>query len=283
MNEGRVGLIGDPVEHSLSPAFQQAAFDATGLGWRYELWPTAAAAVPARVARLASGDMRGANVTVPHKEAVFELLAVTTELARRVGAVNTIVRDGARLWGDNTDVPGFLAPLKVRGFDFERCQAVVLGAGGAARRGVFSLLDAGVRRVTVVNRSVERANALAVSLADPRIDVAPTMNAHISATSATLLVNATSLGWSGAALPCNPATFAALPAGALAYDLTYRDTPFLRAAAQAGVATLDGLPMLVEQGACSFELWTGLEAPRALMWDAAVAARAARIHTLPAD
>jgi shikimate dehydrogenase len=278
---GRVGLIGDPVEHSLSPAFQQAAFDALGLRARYELWRTTAAQLPDRLAELRTGAALGANVTAPHKEAVFAAMDEVSDLARRVGAVNTIIQRAGRLLGDNTDAHGFLAPLRARQFNFAACDAVVLGAGGAARGVVVALLEAGARRVTIVNRSRSRADAMVAAIGDARLSTARAANATDVAEAAQLLVNATALGWEGVQLPCDARTFSVLAAGALAYDLTYRETAFLRAAAEAGVEPLDGLAMLVHQGARSFELWTGRDAPVDLMWASALQARARRYDSEP--
>lgn len=272
----RVGLIGDPVEHSLSPAFQQPAFDALGLDVRYELWPTPLAMLPSRLDDLRAGRARGANVTVPHKEAAFAAMDDVSDLARRAGAVNTIVPRDGRLYGDNTDIYGFIVPLRERGVRFAALDAIVLGAGGAARGIVVALLDAGVRRVHVVNRTADRAERLAAALADERVVPAPSSAAIALAPSAGLLINATSLGWDGQELPVDRGVFAALPSTSIAYDLTYRETPFLRAARDVGRASIDGLSMLVHQGARSFELWTGQPAPVEVMWKAAIAARAAR-------
>lgn len=272
----RVGLIGDPVEHSLSPAFQQPAFDALDLDVRYELWPTPLALLPDRLADLRAGRAIGANVTVPHKEAVFAAVDEVSDLARRAGAVNTIVPRDGRLYGDNTDIHGFIVPLAERGVRFSEMETIVLGAGGAARGIVVALLDAGARRVHVLNRTVERADCLAAALGDDRVVPAATTAATALAPAAALIVNATSLGWQGQELPLDASVLAALPRTAIAYDLTYRETPFLRAARDTGLATIDGLPMLVHQGARSFELWTSRAAPIDVMWSAAVAARAAR-------
>lgn len=272
----RIGLIGDPVEHSLSPAFQQPAFDLLGLNVRYELWPTPLATLPERLDDLRAGRAHGANVTVPHKEAACAAMDEVSDLARRAAAVNTIVARDGRLFGDNTDIYGFIVPLAQRAVDFRRLDAIVLGAGGAARGIVVALLDAGVRRVHVVNRTVVRAERLAEELADPRIIPASSSTALEVAPTAGLLVNATTIGWDARELPIDRAALMALPAAAIAYDLTYRDTPFLAAARGAGLVTIDGLPMLVHQGARSFEMWTGQLAPIDIMWAAAVAARAAR-------
>jgi len=272
----RIGLIGDPVEHSLSPAFQQPAFDALGLDIRYELWPTTLEMLPGRLDDLRAGRALGANVTVPHKEAAFAAMDDVSDLARRVGAVNTIVPRRGRLFGDNTDVHGFLVPLRERGARLDELEAVIIGAGGAARGIVVALLDAGVSRVNLLNRTAGRAERLAAELQDDRVVAARSEVALALAPRTGLLVNATSIGWHGDTLPVDPDVFLALPRDALAYDLTYRETPFLRAAGAAGIATIDGLPMLVHQGARSFELWTGRPAPVEVMWAAAVAARAAR-------
>lgn len=271
----RVGLIGDPVEHSLSPAFQQPAFDALGMAIRYELWPTPLAELPARLDDLRAGRAIGANVTVPHKEAVFAAMDDVSDLAQRVGAVNTIVRRGDRLYGDNTDAYGFIVPLRDRGVEFSRLDAVVLGAGGAARGVVVALLDAGVQRVHVLNRTVERARRMVAEIDDPRLMSGSTGD-DSGITGAGLIVNATSLGWHDDALPIDREAFDRLARDAIAYDLTYRETAFLRAARAAGLAAIDGLPMLVHQGARSFELWTGRPGPVDVMWSAAVQARAAR-------
>jgi shikimate dehydrogenase len=273
---GRIGLIGDPVAHSLSPAFQQAAFDALGIPVRYELWRTSVEEVPARLAALRSGEIYGANVTVPHKEAFAAAVDRLSEVARRAGAVNTLMLDDeGQLFGDNTDVHGFIQPLLARDFPFAERAVVVLGAGGAARAVVVALLDAGIQGITIANRTIERADALASDLNDARIATCTLAEADRAASGAGLAINATALGWHDEA-PVGETFYRQLAPGALAYDLTYRDTPFLAAAASAGLETLDGLPMLVHQGARSFELWTRRSAPVELMMQAAEAARAER-------
>ena len=272
----RIGLIGDPVEHSLSPFFQQPALDSLGLDIRYELWPTPLAALPGRLDDLRAGRALGANVTVPHKEAVFAAMDDVSDLALRAGAVNTIVPRNGRLFGDNTDIHGFVVPLREREVRFEGLDAIVLGAGGAARGIVVALLNAGVRRIHVLNRTIARAEHLAATLGDDRVRSATSDQAQALASDAGLIVNATSIGWQGHDLPLDPAAFGVMPPAAIAYDLTYRETPYLPAARAAGLATIDGFPLLVQQGARSFELWTGQPAPIDILWSAALAARAAR-------
>jgi shikimate dehydrogenase len=272
----RVGLIGYPVDHSLSPAFQQAAFDALGIDARYELWPTEPSAVPERIDSLRSSDTLGANVTVPHKGRAFELVDDVSDIARRARAVNTVVNRDGRLTGHNTDVHGFLAPLDERGFSVADATVVVLGAGGAASGVLVALLSAGCFRVTVANRTPARAEALRDEL-DPSIQVAPlTEEIAGDLSRASLLVNTTAVGWDDDTLPLPETALAALPGDALVYDLTYRETGLLRAAKRLGYQTIDGLPMLVHQGAASFQLWTDREPPLGAMWQAALAARAER-------
>ena len=278
----RVGLVGDPVSHSLSPAIQQPAFDALGIPARYELWPTPAAELPARVAGLRALDALGANVTVPHKVAVIGLLDAVAALARRAGAVNTIVNRDGRLLGDNTDIHGFAVALGDACPDAAGRSALILGAGGAARAVSLALAGMGVASVAVANRDPDRAARLAADVGPPT----PRVVAYDAATlsdelkRATLLVNATSVGWRPGEAPLPLGLLDALPAGALVVDLTYRDTDLLAAARQRGLATLDGLPMLVHQGARAFELWTGKPAPLAAMLAAARRARDERARSV---
>lgn len=272
----RIGLIGDPVEHSLSPAFQQPAFDALGLDIRYELWHTTSAQLPGRLDELRAGRARGANVTVPHKESAFALMDDVSDVARRAGAVNTIVPRDGTLFGDNTDVHGFIVPLRERGVAFDTLDAVIIGAGGAARGVAVSLLDAGVHSLTILNRTRARAETIVATLSDVRLRAGALDDANVACVGAGLIVNATSLGWNAEVAPLDVDTMARAAPDAIACDLTYRETPFLRSARAAGLAALDGLAMLVHQGARSLELWTGREAPVDLMWQAALAARAAQ-------
>ncbi len=271
----RVGLIGDPVVHSISPVFQQAAFDALALAARYEAWHTPAAVLAERIAGLRAPDILGANVTVPHKQAVLPLLDRLHPLAARTGAVNTIVNEGGRLVGYNTDITGFLEALRLDGgIDPQGTRAVVLGAGGAARAVVLALLDAGASRVRVLNRTAARAAALVAELADGRGDSAalePDQAARLLA-GADLVVNCTTVGMRHSAQERDlPVPADAIPAGTMVVDIVANPpvTAFLAAAAERGCRTLGGLPMLVRQGAAAFALWTGLQAPVSVMMDAA--------------
>lgn len=270
----KLGVIGDPVSHSISPAMQQPALDAIGLNATYERWQTSAAELPARIATLRQPGYLGANVTVPHKQAVMPLLDETSPLARQVGAVNTIVSRNGGLSGDNTDVYGFATSLLETCPDAATRNVVILGAGGAARGVAIALTQIGVPSIAVVNRNRERAETLCADLGFAE------MRAHaghqLPLNDAGILINATSLGWHAGDMPIEADALSALPAHALVVDLTYRDTDLIDAARARGLATLDGLGMLVHQGALAFERFTGQPAPLDVMWSAARAARAPR-------
>ena len=280
MTDGRlrVGLIGDPVAHSISPSMQQPALDALGIPATFELWHTLAADLPARIASLRAPDVLGANVTVPHKPGVMDHIDDVSPLARRAGAVNVIVQRDGRLSGDNTDIHGFAVSLEEACPNARVRPTLILGAGGAARAVVLALEAMGVDSIALANRNPERAEALAADLAPTPIRLAGTDQRSLvpELRRAAILVNATSLGWHRGEIPIPLDLLSALPRNAIVVDLTYRDTDLLEAARARGLATLDGLAMLVHQGARALELWTGREAPVAVMMDAARCARAAR-------
>lgn len=274
-----VVLIGYPLKHSVSPAFQQAAFDSCGLGVRYEKWETEAERLAEAVNKLRQPSMLGANVTIPCKEGIIPLLDELSDTAVRIGAVNTVVNRDGRLMGFNTDVEGFTTALtEDAGFAFRNKRVVLLGAGGVARAVVFALLNEEVRSVTVFNRSVERGRRLVSSFAGEagRIELSALPWTELETSSALqdsdLLVNCTSIGMRyGATESESPLRAELIPHDALVYDLVYNpeETPFLREAKKAGAKTLGGLSMLVYQGAASFELWTGKKGQVDIMFKSA--------------
>jgi shikimate dehydrogenase len=271
-----VGILGYPLAHSISPAFQQAACDHYSLPARYEAWPVPPENLEAGVRKLRDESYLGANVTVPHKEKVKAFLDHIDPWAKSIGAVNTIVREGDRLVGYNTDAYGFIRSLKDMGqFDPRGKNVVILGAGGAARAAVFGLAQEGVASLTIANRTIARAQALAdevrgsvasisaVSMADADLKQA--------AAGADLIVNSTSIGMRhGDAEGLSPVAASFIPSHALVYDMVYNpeETPLLVEARKAGARTLGGLPMLIYQGAAAFERWTGREAPVDVMFEA---------------
>jgi shikimate dehydrogenase len=271
----RIALLGHPVAHSLSPAFQQAALDALGVDARYEAWDTAPGDLPIALERLRSAELLGANVTVPHKEAVFRLVDRLEPMAERVGAVNTVVRRDGQLHATNTDVAGVRRALE--GVGLRGASVVLIGAGGAARAVVIALIDAGAARLTIANRTEERARPLA-DLASGRMDVrvcaldASSEVLRSAMSAATLVVQSTSLGMlHGPGEEATPVDSGLFVPGQVAFDLVYNPerTPFIEAAERAGARTIGGLAMLVHQGAEAFRLWTGLEPPVEVMFGAA--------------
>jgi shikimate dehydrogenase len=271
----QVGVIGDPVAHSLSPVFQQAAFDALGIPARYERWHTPAQELPARIGSLRSSGFFGANVTVPHKVAVAGLVDTLSETARRLGAVNTVIYRGGRLHGDNTDLYGFMRSLLTVRPSVERDRVLIIGAGGAARAVVAAVAEIGVTGVTIANRSRDRAEQLLANLRIGAAEIIPLTDWDLmrAIRDHSVIVNATSIGWNDDQTVLAPELLDAVDPQGLIADLTYRDTPLLVQAKARGLRTLDGLPMLVHQGARSFELWTGRDAPIDVMMAAAERAR----------
>jgi shikimate dehydrogenase len=274
-----IGLIGYPVRHSISPYFQQAALDYYQLDIRYQAWETAPQKLEATIAKLREPQNLGANVTVPHKEAVLPLLDEVDELASLIGAVNTIVKKDNKLWGFNTDAHGFLQALHKEGhFNPEGKRVVILGAGGVARAVCFALMREKANSVLILNRTLVRAKALADSLrshmAEIGLKTEVTTLPWQSLTSGGtfdrchLIVNCTSVGMKDNSQEGqSPLSLEVIPRGILVYDLVYNPcpTPLLQLAQKAGANILDGLSMLVYQGVASFELWTGKEAPVDIM------------------
>ena len=279
----RVVLIGHPVAHSLSGAMQQAAFDALGIDARYELWDRTPMALGEAIIEIRSEDFLGANVTIPHKERVVPMVDRLTEEASATGAVNTITRDGRRLVGHNTDVPGFKVALdRLVGKQKMPKQAVVLGAGGGARAVVYGLITEGFQRVIVFNRHLHRAEGLVKhfgrSAAHMELRAMPWHESIIEAEVAKtkVLVNATSIGLAG---DVSPVPAEVLHGELLVLDVIYSRTRLLRDAAAAGAATADGELMLLHHGAAAFTLWTGQPAPLELMQAKLVEARAGGLRS----
>jgi len=285
-----VGVMGWPIEHSVSPAMHNAAFAALGLDGCYLAFAVPPQRLPEAVRGVRALGLRGVNVTVPHKQAVIALMDELTPEAARIGAVNTILvrggsvidgattSEGPALVGHNTDASGFLAALREAGFEPRGCRALVLGAGGAARAVVYALASVGAQ-VTILNRRPERAAALAAEYASffpaARLSaeiLAPEVLARV-APGADLVVNATSLGMAPAIDTTPWPEETPFPAGGLLFDLVYnpRQTRCMNQALAAGARALDGLRMLVYQGAEAFQLWTGVRPPADVMLAACLA------------
>jgi shikimate dehydrogenase len=264
-----VGVIGDPVDHSLSPAIHNAAFTALGLDWVFVAFPVPAGGARDAVDGVRALGIRGLSVTMPHKAAVLDALDGLSPTATALGAVNCISRGPhGTLVGDNTDGAGFVGGLRADfGFDPAGARCVVLGAGGAARAVVLALAAAGAAAVQVVNRTEANARTAAALAGRAGSVAGPDVVAG-----ADLVVNATPVGMAGdAGLPCDPTL---LGPGQLVAELVYHParTPLMAAAREQGARTANGLSMLVHQAAVAFELWTGSPAPVEVMAGAARAA-----------
>jgi len=284
-----VGLIGYPLGHSVSPPMQQAAFDHYRLDLRYEVWETEPAQFDALAERLRHRSTLGANVTVPYKETVLPLLDSLDELARQIGAVNTVVNKEGKLSGYNTDAEGFLRALRQEGgFEPRGKRVVLLGAGGVAKAAGFALARAGVKSLAITDIVGERAQGLTSSLRQLGVEVnvldgeEESLEAALS--NCDLVVNCTPVGMKHSPSESqSPLEAKLIPKGALIYDVVYNpiETPLLLAAKSVGARTLGGLAMLVYQGAAAFELWTGKKAPIDIMFAAAKGALMERETRLP--
>jgi shikimate dehydrogenase len=255
------GVLGHPVEHSRSPAMQNAAFEAVGLDWRYVKLPVAPDVLEETVRALPDSGYRGANATIPHKQAALALADAASDAARAIGAANTLTFADGQVHADNTDAAGLLAALPR---DPSGMTALVLGAGGAGRAAAWALREAGAE-VSVWNRTPERAKSLAADLG---------VASEEAPVGAELVVNATSVGLRPGD-PIEELPVAWIEAPSLAVELVYGDheTPFSAWALSVGAELVDGLEVLVRQGALSFERWTGREAPLEVMRRAARASR----------
>jgi shikimate dehydrogenase len=263
-----VGVIGDPVAHSLSPLLHNTAFAALGLDWVSLGFPVPAGSAAEAVQGAAALGIRGLSVTMPHKEPVAALVDRSSPIARRLGAVNCVTFDSGTSSGDNTDGPGLVAALRRgTGFDPAGQRCLVIGAGGAARAAIAALAEGGASDVVVVNRTPERALA-AAALAE-RVG---RVGAADEASECDLVVDATPLGMTGhenaaeVAL-VDPSLF---HSGQVVVDLVYDppETRWLAAARARGATVANGLGMLVHQAALQLEKWTGQTAPVEAMWAA---------------
>lgn len=267
-----VALLGDPVAHSWSPQLHNPAFRHQGLNWAYVALRVEAEELGAAVEGLRALRFAGANVTIPHKEAVMPLLDEHAERADAVGAVNTIIvkreEDGARLRGDNTDVVGFLDPLHEYAERVRGAEGVILGAGGAARAAAYALLSTfAPRRLTLAARRVEQADRLARDLApyDERdaLSTVPLSEAEQAVRQGQLLVNATPLGMAPHTDETPWPHANDFSPEHIVYDLVYTpaQTRFLKEAAARSATTIGGQEMLVGQAAAAYRQWTGEAMP----------------------
>lgn len=281
-----IGVIGYPIAHTLSPSFQNAAFEHYKLPHRYEKWEVAPDDLPAFIQRVRDEGFLGLNITLPHKQAAVSHVDVVSDEAAAANSVNTLFFHEGQLAGHTTDVAGFLEALQAVDYSPRAQRTLVIGAGGAARAIVYALASAGANEIAVANRTYEKA----LEVEDALKPIFPQCNLYathldpaawpFNRNPRTLIVNATSQALTAPDEPF-PVSAEGLAGRnperrTIFFDLTYGDTPFLRMAREAEAHAIDGLSMLVYQGAHSFEFWTGLAAPRPQMLEAAKAALAAK-------
>ena len=252
----RLVLLGHPVAHSISPSFQNAALRAAGIPLTYETADVAPAALDDMLRTLALEPAAG-NVTIPHKEAVAARCTRVSALARRAGAVNVFWHENGELVGDNSDVGGAEVVMRaLLGESIAGSRVALIGAGGGAASVLCAAERCGVSEVRVYNRHMQRAEQLAARFAP----LARATSLNDALEGAALVVNSTPVGLHGDALPV---PLDLLPSESAVFDLAYRrgETPWVTAARKAGARTLNGVSMLVHQGAASFEIWTGVQPP----------------------
>jgi shikimate dehydrogenase len=264
-----LGVIGYPIEHSLSPVMHNAAIAHLGVDYAYLPFAIAPPDLEVAIAGFAAISIQGFNVTIPHKQAIMPLLAEISPTAQAVGAVNTVYRTERGWGGTNTDVTGFLAPLRTDPRDWSTATAVVLGNGGAARAVVAGCTELGCSQIRIVGRNPEHLRIFLHSWADAplpmNLSVHPWSDLPTLLPQATLLINTTPIGMYPQvnASPLSETEMRLLSADAIAYDLIYtpRPTRFLQQAQAQGAIALDGLEMLIQQGAAALELWLNQPAP----------------------
>ena len=268
-----LGVIGHPVEHSLSPIMHNAAIAHLGVNYVYLPFPIEANGLATAIAGFEAIGLQGFNITIPHKQAIMPMLTEVSEAALAVGAVNTVWRTETGWNGCNTDVAGFLAPLTSMPRDWSQTIALVLGNGGAARAVVAGCSQLGFAAIWVVGRNQTKLQAFQqswlASPLQPKLTVHPWGALPDLLPQAGLVVNTTPIGMypHTDASPLSPALIAKMPTAAIAYDLIYTPNPsqFLRQAAAQGSTPIDGLEMLVQQGAAALEIWLKQPAPVEVM------------------
>ena len=271
------GIIGDPVEHSMSPVMHNAAFEALGLDYVYLPFHVQGEELKEAINGIRALNIVGLNVTIPHKMAVIPFLDKLDPLAERMGAVNTIANENGALAGYNTDASGFLQALRAQGIEPDGKSIVILGAGGAAKGISFILAGAGASLV-ILNRTLSRAEELASQIAryyHQKVEAMTLNEANLKRAfeRVDVLVNTTSVGMVPD-VDRTPVPGNLLNSHLAVSDIVYNplETRLLREAKAAGARTIDGLDMLVWQGALAFEKWTGRKAPFEIMKQAALKA-----------
>ena len=259
-----LGIIGDPVEHSLSPVMHNVAIASLGLDYVYVPFPVKQGDLNRAVAGFAAVDLQGFSITIPHKQDIIPLLTEITEDAQNIGAVNTVWRTASGWKGTNTDIAGFIAPLKAMSRDWAKMTPVVLGNGGAARAVIVGLINLGCPEVHVVGRNPDKLARFYqswqyVPIIASKIKIHNPDNLPALLPATDLLVNSTPVGMSPKidVSPIDADLMSKLKQKAIAYDLIYTPNPtqFLKLASAQGATAIDGLEMLLQQGVAALEIW----------------------------
>ena len=260
------GVIGDPISHSLSPSLHNPAFAALGIDAVYVTFRVSPSSLEDALRGLLALNVQGINVTVPHKSEVFQYVDEVTDTARRIGAINTLRNDSGHWIGENTDATGFIRSLEPLGLSLPGSSVGMLGAGGAAKGVAVGLLEAGVSRLFITNRSYDRATVLAELLKASfgQQSVSAVSLEELEKKELNLLVNTTTVGSEGHSSPAKLNRFDKL--GAVT-DIIYRPsrTPLLLEAEKLGLPNLNGGGMLLYQGISAFSFWTRRTAPEIIM------------------
>ncbi len=264
-----VGIIGDPVDHSISPRMHNAAFAELGLDFAYVPFPTSASQLRAAMRSISALGLAGFNVTVPFKTSCMRYLDKLSDAAKTIGAVNTVYREKDKLVGDNTDASGFHQALLANGVRPRGKRVLVIGAGGSARAVLYALTRSGASDIVIANRTLSKARKLArefggekARLQTADLDI---LDDFDFLESRQLVVNCTSVGLGGGSFLDYAAESTA--EDCVHFDLAYGEeaTPFLRLAADASRPVIDGRHMLLHQGAAAFKIFTGRRAPVEVM------------------
>jgi shikimate dehydrogenase len=256
-----LGVIGHPIEHSLSPVMHNAAIAQLGVDYAYLPFSIAPADLEQAIAGFTAIGLQGFNITIPHKQAIIPYLEQVSPIAQAVGAVNTVWRTATGWHGTNTDVEGFLAPLKLRSQNWTQATALILGNGGAARAVVAGCEQLGFAKIWVIGRNAEKLAAFQQSWATPpaQLSVHPWEALPDLLPQSDLIVNTTPIGMFPKVneSPLSAAEVEKIKVNAIAYDLIYtpKPTQFLKDAQAQGAEAIDGLEMLVQQGAAALQLW----------------------------
>lgn len=267
-----MGVFGDPVDGNPTGVMEEAGFESVGLNWRYITVKVMPKDLDAAMEGMRAFNMRGVNLTMPHKVNVLKHMDRLSESARVIGAVNTVIcQEDGMLFGENTDGKGFVKSLEDAGIQINGTRLCLLGAGGAARSIGVECALAGAAKISVINRNAPRGESLAQAICDNTpADASFILWDGVARIpeDTDILVNATSVGLHPHGNDCPDVDFETIHPEMVVCDVVFNpvNTAFLMRAAERGARTIDGLGMLVNQGCINYELWTGMKAPREVMY-----------------